>query len=342
MNKQNDNLISSRQAMGLFKTIIGAASLPAKLFLTIGIVLSLFGVKRVYDAHQSVSWLPVSGVITVSNMRVDTSTSTTGVGSRSERTTSTSYAPEISYDYSLAGVMYSNSDIILGGNVGTGSSSRARRLINKYPLGAQVTVYYNPKDPYQSVLERGVHLETWFVLGLGLGLIGFSMLWRAAFGSVVGLFQIRSKPIDKQPKAFSEAAATSPQEPRLIGKWKILKQLPPQSELTQFIMKAWGMPDDSTAIYPDTTETIVVITANTISFVTKSLGAFGDQSIPYIVKDDTLILSQLETNFLTQKMEPFFPAFYYYHFAGEQLVLKSNPIKGYQNRSITYFLSKLY
>ena len=157
----------------------------------------------------------------------------------------------------------------------------------------------------------------------------------------------------KKSRAFSASAnrggvttrqartSTTTQVPGLVGKWKVLKQLPLQSELTKIIMEKWGKSDTDSAVYVDAGETIVVITANTISFTTKEMGLFGDQSIPYTANEDRLLLDQVETNFLTKQMEPFLPSFYYYHFAGEQLVLKSNPIKGYHNQSITYFLSKV-
>lgn len=346
--KDKDNIHVNLQGHSLLKVISRTVSLPSKLFLFVGLALFLYGLTIVYGAYQSSSWLPVNGTITVSSMRVDTSTSTTGTGGSYRSTTSTSYAPEISYEYSLMGVKYSNSGIILGGNIGTGSSARASRLINKYPVGAAVTVYYNPRDPYQSVLERGLHLENFFIAGFGLAFIIFSMLWRHSVGKFTSMLQFGGAKTGKKPHKFSNstmskaaaATKTEAQEPALVGKWKVTKQLPPQIELTKLMMKQWGMPDMDGAVYPDMGETFVVITASTILFASEGMGGFGGQSLSYRVVQDTMQLEELETNLLTKKMQPFFPSFYYYHFSGQELVLKSNPISGFDNRSVTYFLSR--
>ena len=61
----------------------------------------------------------------------------------------------------------------------TQSYSSAEKIIKRYPIGSKVLVYYNPRNPKESVLQLGV--ESWIVfffffvsaVFIGLGLLGF-------------------------------------------------------------------------------------------------------------------------------------------------------------------------
>ena len=61
----------------------------------------------------------------------------------------------------------------------TQSYSSAEKIIKCYPIGSKVLVYYNPRNPKESVLQLGV--ELWIVfffffvsaVFIGLGLLGF-------------------------------------------------------------------------------------------------------------------------------------------------------------------------
>ena len=59
-------------------------------------------------------------------------------------------------------------------------SSYSRRTVRKYPVGKQVTVYYDPRNPRYSVLEPG-NLETrvFFQAGFGVFLALCVALWPA-------------------------------------------------------------------------------------------------------------------------------------------------------------------
>jgi len=64
------------------------------------------------------------------------------------------YEPRIEYTYSYRGRAFRGWKVrslaIL-----TNWHGPARRVIEKYPLGIAVTVYVDPKNPWDSVLERG-------------------------------------------------------------------------------------------------------------------------------------------------------------------------------------------
>jgi len=67
----------------------------------------------------------------------------------------TSVKPFVMYQYSVYDREYSNSQIKAGDiHVSTYRSRDSYNLVDKYPVGAEVTVYYDPEDPQQSALER--------------------------------------------------------------------------------------------------------------------------------------------------------------------------------------------
>ena len=57
--------------------------------------------------------------------------------------------------------------------------------IAKYPVGAVVTVYYNPLHPREAVLERDLPKGMWGCLGIGTAIV-----LAIVFGSAIGLHQI--------------------------------------------------------------------------------------------------------------------------------------------------------
>ena len=67
--------------------------------------------------------------------------------------------------------------------------------IAKYPVGAVVTVYYNPLHPDQAVLERDLPKGLWGCLGIGTAIV-----LAIVFGSAIGLHAITEFVIDAIPR----------------------------------------------------------------------------------------------------------------------------------------------
>lgn len=63
---------------------------------------------------------------------------------------STNY-PVVQYSYQLGGQMYQSTKLAPGPEVG---GSGAGKVVERYPAGAQVMVFYNPQNPAEAVLER--------------------------------------------------------------------------------------------------------------------------------------------------------------------------------------------
>ena len=48
-----------------------------------------------------------------------------------------------------------------------GSTDRANQLVNQFPEGAEVTVYYNPDNPTQAVIVPGIGIGNYFAFAVG-------------------------------------------------------------------------------------------------------------------------------------------------------------------------------
>jgi hypothetical protein len=59
--------------------------------------------------------------------------------------------PVVQYSYQVGGQSYQSMKLAPGPEVG---GSGARGVVAKYPVGAQVMVFYNPQNPSEAVLER--------------------------------------------------------------------------------------------------------------------------------------------------------------------------------------------
>lgn len=152
------------------------------VFLAAGIGLSIWGHGMLAEAKASADWPTVQGKVTSSGVSVRKSTS----GSGSKKRTSTVYEPSVIYDYTVNGKSYT-SHRITAGDFSSSSSKRAHRIVNKYPAGSTATVYYNPDEPYQSVLEPGATFFSYVPFGSGIlfAVVGALVL----LGWIFGIFK---------------------------------------------------------------------------------------------------------------------------------------------------------
>jgi len=63
---------------------------------------------------------------------------------------STNY-PVVKYSYQIGGQRYQSTKLAPGPEVG---GTGAGKVVERYPAGAQVMVFYNPQNPSEAVLER--------------------------------------------------------------------------------------------------------------------------------------------------------------------------------------------
>jgi hypothetical protein len=116
------------------------------IFFVVGIVLIIKAVRDRKKAEASAVWPSTAGTVTESTIE---ETYTRDEDGHRE----THFKPVVRYTYQVVGSSYTGNQIAFGG----GSSSNyksAQQTIAAYPVGAQVTVYYNPEKPEEAVLER--------------------------------------------------------------------------------------------------------------------------------------------------------------------------------------------
>jgi hypothetical protein len=124
--------------------------------------------KQVWDASRD--WLIAPGKI------LDTS-----VQARDSWDSDGRYAPlynsEVVSSFSVGGQQYISDRVALGGtmraSINRGVPGFMKKTLDKYPVGARVQVYYNPKNPADCALERRAN-GMWLVLLAALVFVGLS------------------------------------------------------------------------------------------------------------------------------------------------------------------------
>lgn len=122
---------------------------------------------RARRAIANTKWQNVRG--TIVDSRVEETTYTRSVGAN--RRTRTSYKPVVAYEFLVDKIAYRGARIHLGAVVGSADAASAQAQLERYPLGAQVDVYFDPEDPNAAVLERRAS-QLPLVIGALLALVG--------------------------------------------------------------------------------------------------------------------------------------------------------------------------
>lgn len=147
--------------------------------LFIGLVSILGGnqIQRIKDARASSAWPSTEGKIISS--RVEKKTNTTYTAGRPINS-APSYFANIFYEYTVGDMKYSYKRISFG-DYGNSDYSRAEEIINRYPEGKKIQVFYKPSDPNNSVLEPGIPISIYAFIGAGILLLifGSSVLYSA-------------------------------------------------------------------------------------------------------------------------------------------------------------------
>ena len=132
------------ETVGKFGPFIGI--LLELALIGLGIMLIRKHTKSKQKAAEALNWPTVLGIVTRSEIERRESSDEDG--------TSYSYTPNIEYEYQVGGQNYSSKQVAFGGFSGTGSQKPAEKVVYKYPLNDSVSVYYNPANPHEAVLEQ--------------------------------------------------------------------------------------------------------------------------------------------------------------------------------------------
>jgi hypothetical protein len=109
-------------------------------------VIVVIVASKVWEAHRAAAWPPADGRV------VKSATEARRHQFSGEATTVTN-VPAVEYEFAVAGTTYRGARIGIGEDSG-GANTEA--TLARYPVGATVTVYYDPADPTDCVLERDI------------------------------------------------------------------------------------------------------------------------------------------------------------------------------------------
>ncbi|BBB33437.1 hypothetical protein TTHT_1994 [Thermotomaculum hydrothermale] len=138
------------------------------IFLMVGVLLFVVGYIFIKQAKKVEKWPSVKGVVVESKV----------VSHLDSESNQTMYAPAITYRYKVDGKEYTCSDY--GAlNISYSFASEAERIVNNYPEGKEVIVYYNPENPYKAVLVKNKSFLIYIpqVLGGIFTIIGAGLLF---------------------------------------------------------------------------------------------------------------------------------------------------------------------
>jgi hypothetical protein len=143
----------------LFANLCGGIFVLALLVL--GIYLVVFSLRSKKKAEESQIWPNSPGTVTLAEVK-------RSVNRDDDGNESYSYYPKVEYTYQVGGQMFTGKRLAFGGLVAQKNPASVQKDLERYPVGGQVTVYYDPGKPSEAVLERQAGGLKW---GLIVGII---------------------------------------------------------------------------------------------------------------------------------------------------------------------------
>jgi hypothetical protein len=141
------------------KPVIGRKDLPGLVIIVIiGLALTFLGFARIKTAAEAKRWPATKGIIT-----------------SSEVSGAIKYYPTVGYTYTIDNVVYT-SDRISNINFNSKNRSVVEEFLKKYPLGSEVTIYYNDSDPSDAFLEPGINKGNILLLAFGIVILAIPVL----------------------------------------------------------------------------------------------------------------------------------------------------------------------
>jgi hypothetical protein len=135
------------------------------LFSLAWLALSLFVMRRSLGSR---SWPRTVGTVVSTEVK---RTLTGGVP-----VDSVSYEPCVTYTYSVRGRQYQHDKLTAAVTPGIREPAGAAAIVAKYPVGRQVTVFYNPADHGDAVLVAGGSSGNWYFVLFGGALLAAAVI----------------------------------------------------------------------------------------------------------------------------------------------------------------------
>lgn len=129
--------------------------LPILIGLVLGFITLLLAAQAWQGYRQSARarrWPSVQGRVLSAAVQARPVRVRTSIGIMRTRL-ATRFTPRVVYRYTVAGMLYQGARTRLGPEVLSSDTRGAEKAVQRCPPGTAVTVYYNPADPSESVLD---------------------------------------------------------------------------------------------------------------------------------------------------------------------------------------------
>lgn len=140
------------------------------LFLCgLGAAMILAGLRQSARGRETRGWTRTQGRIVVARVEEIPAPAEEG-GPQLE--------PVVRYAYEARGRTYESQQVSVGSSATARSSHRdeAQRLVDRFPAGREVDVWFDPRDPRQAVLERGVpRAQVVVAVAVGIAFVGIGL-----------------------------------------------------------------------------------------------------------------------------------------------------------------------
>lgn len=142
---------------------------------------------RLAHARSTGAWIPAQGTIERSGVEETLSNG------------QTCFMPKLTYRFEVDGKIC-RGDRIRPTEQSSANRTAAEEAIAPYAVGGDVTIYYDPHDPANSVLRPGAEREDYLMLALPLLFLFF------AYGFYQMLRRARAVPLSDEPETTEPAA----------------------------------------------------------------------------------------------------------------------------------------
>ncbi len=145
------------------------------VFVLLGLIFIFIALRTRRQAAKSALWPVVPGNIVDSHLKEHRH-----YNNRNHRTSYT-YEPQVEYTYSVMEMTYTGNKI--GYGVSSYDRGNAQNFLDRYPVGAEIQVHYNPENLREAVIETSsggkgllILAAIFLVLGLAGCVLSFTLI----------------------------------------------------------------------------------------------------------------------------------------------------------------------
>ena len=155
---------------------------PGILFFVVGVLFAYFlGYNMIQEATASQDWPSTMGTVIETDIHTDRDDG------------KVYYTPLVVYQYSIDGQQYESSQLTLAGYTSSTRSQTAYKVIEAYPIGQQIEVFFHPKQPHNAILSTEVPFifQALFWGGIVFAYLGLHLFFTGLFSLGKKLLQLR-------------------------------------------------------------------------------------------------------------------------------------------------------